>query len=147
MAAGLSLKPENVDALRERLNRIARRSLKPDQLQPSLRLDSEVSMGDLALARLHELERLQQTGMGNPPVQFFARNLTHQRPLLRMGVKKQHVKMWVTDGRAGAEAVWWGAGEEALPVGRFDLAFAPQLNEFNGKTNVQLKVLDWRPAS
>jgi len=31
-------------------------------------------------------------------------------------------------------------------VGQFDLAFAPSINEFNGRTTVQLKVLDWRPA-
>jgi hypothetical protein len=28
----------------------------------------------------------------------------------------------------------------------FDLAFTPQLNEFNGRVSVQLKLLDWRPA-
>jgi len=30
--------------------------------------------------------------------------------------------------------------------GQFDLAFAPQVNEFNGRRPVQLKVLDWRPV-
>jgi len=44
------------------------------------------------------------------------------------------------------EAVWWGAGNESLPVGRFDLAFAPQINSYNGRRIVQLKVLDWRKA-
>jgi hypothetical protein len=33
-----------------------------------------------------------------------------------------------------------------LPVGRFDLAFAPQINQYNGKRAVQLKVLDWRAS-
>jgi len=42
--------------------------------------------------------------------------------------------------------VWWNAGEGSLPVGKFDLAFAPSLNAFNGRTTVQLKVLDWRGA-
>jgi hypothetical protein len=55
--------------------------------------------------------------------------------------------MWVTDGAVALEAVWWGAGEKSLPVGQFDLAFAPQINEFNDRRIVQLKVLDWRPAS
>jgi hypothetical protein len=32
-------------------------------------------------------------------------------------------------------------------VGAFDLAFAPQVNDFNGRTTVQLKVLDWRAAA
>jgi hypothetical protein len=52
----------------------------------------------------------------------------------------------VTDGSATRPAVLWGAGDGPLPVGRFDLAFVPQLNEFNNSVTVQLKVLDWRPA-
>ena len=83
-------------------------------------------------------------GQGNPHVQFVAANVTQARPLMRMGAEKQHVKMWVTDGRVSHEAVWWGAGQGSLPTGRFDLAFAPQINEFNGRRTVQLKVLDWR---
>jgi hypothetical protein len=43
-------------------------------------------------------------------------------------------------------AVWWNGGEKSLPVGKFDLAFAPQINEFNGNRTVQLKVLDWHPS-
>lgn len=146
MAAGLSLRPENLDALRARLNDLARRTLTPAQLQPTLRLDAEVSLPELSLDRLQELGQLQQTGIGNPPVHFCARHLTHQRPLQRIGAGRKHAKLWVTDGRAMREAVMWGVGDGPLPVGRFDLAFAPQLNEFNGTVGVQLKVLDWRPA-
>jgi hypothetical protein len=36
--------------------------------------------------------------------------------------------------------------EASLPTGKFDLAFAPQENDFNGRRSVQLKVLDWRPT-
>jgi hypothetical protein len=52
----------------------------------------------------------------------------------------------VTDGKTTHEAVWWNAGNGSLPVGKFDLAFAPGVNEFNGKRAVQLKVLDWQPV-
>ena len=122
-------------------------TLKPDELQAPLRLDGEVSPSALSLSSLAELDQLKPMGMGNPALQFFARNLTHQRPLQRIGAEKQHVKLWVTDGTATCEAVWWNAGGQSLPVGRFDLAFTPQSNEFNGRRAVQLKVLDWRPAS
>jgi hypothetical protein len=54
--------------------------------------------------------------------------------------------MWVTDAATTHEAVWWGAGNEAQPAVRFDLAFAPQVNDYNNRRTVQLKVLDWRPA-
>jgi len=146
MAAGLSVAPDKVDLLRLRLNEIARRRLRPEDLQPPLRLDAEVGLAELTLDSLAELEKMKPLGQGNPPLQFCARNLAHKKPFQRMGAKKQHLKLWVTDGTTTHEAVWWNAGEGLLPAGRFDLAFAPDLNEFNGRTTVQLKVLDWRPA-
>ncbi len=146
MAAGLSLQPDKVDAFRQRLNELARRALKPEDLQPPLRLDAEVGLDEMTLESLGELACLRPTGQGNPPVQFCARSVTHQRPLQRMGADKQHVKLWVTDGVVTHEAVWWNGGDKSLPVGKFDLAFAPQINEFNGRRAAQLKVLDWKPA-
>jgi single-stranded-DNA-specific exonuclease len=146
MAAGLSIAPEKIDALRQRLNELARRSLKPEDLQPPLRLDAEVGLDEINFETLAELERLKPTGQGNPGVHFCARNLTHARPLQRMGKEKQHVKLWVKADAVTHEAVWWNGGEKSLPVGKFDLAFAPQVNEFNGRRAVQLKVLDWRSA-
>jgi len=158
MAAGLSVQPDKIDALRERLNELARHALKPEDLQPPLRLDAEVGLDELTLETLRDLSRLKPMGQGNPCVQFCARNLMHARPLQRLGADQQHVKMWVTDtpspyggyGAAGGtvlEAVWWNGGAESLPVGKFNLAFAPQVNQFNGNRSVQLKVLDWQPAA
>jgi len=144
MAAGLSIAPDKIDLLRQRLNELARRALKPEDLQPPLRIDAEVGLDEINFDSLAELDRLKPTGQGNPAVQYCTRNLSHQRPLQRIGAEKRHVKMWVTDGMATHEAVWWNGGEASLPVGKFDLAFAPQVNEFNGNRTVQLKVLDWR---
>jgi len=144
LAAGVTIRPGQIGPLRARLNELARRSLKPEQFQPSLRLDAEVSAADLGLERVRELGQLEQTGIGNPPVRLWLRNVTHSRPLLRMGNDKKHARLWLTDGRRALEAVLWNVGDGPLPVGRFDLAFTPQLNEFNGSTTVQLKVLDWR---
>lgn len=147
MAAGITIHPDKLDALRTRLNELARHALKPEDLQPPLRLDAEIKLADLSLSALAELDQLRPNGMGNPNVQFSTRNVTHARPLQRMGADKQHVKLWITDGTATHEAVWWNGGKQSLPVGKFDLAFAPQVNEFNGRRAVQLKMLDWRPAS
>ena len=144
MAAGLTIAPDKVDLFRARLNEIARRTLKSEDLQPPLRLDAEVALNEITLDSLAELEQLKPMGQGNPALQFCARNLTQKKPPLRMGATKQHVKLWVSDGAVTHEAVWWNAG--ALPDGKFDLAFAPSVNEFNGRTTVQLKVLDWRAS-
>jgi len=146
MAAGLSIESGKIDLLRARLNALARKHLKPEDLQPPLRLDAEVGLDEIHFDMLAELDRLKPVGQGNPSVQFFARNVTHARPLQRMGAEKQHVKMLLTDGAAKHEAVWWNGGDGLLPVGKFDVAFVPQVNEFNGNRTVQLKVLDWRAA-
>ncbi len=146
MAAGVTIHPDKLDVFRERMNAIARRTLKPEQLQPSLRIDAVVTCADLTVSRMEELARLEQTGMGNPRVQFCVRNVGHERALQRMGKDKQHTKMWITDGARTCEAVLWNAKEGSLPVGKFDLACVPELNRYNGNTRVQLKVLDWREA-
>lgn len=157
MAAGLSILPDKIDLLRTQLNELARRHLKPDDLQPSLRLDAEVGLDEINFQTLAELEKLKPHGQGNSSIQFCARNLSHAKPLQRMGANKQHVKMWVTDtpspsgygaasGSAKLEAVWWNGGEKSLPVGKFDLAFVPQINQFNSNRTIQLKVLDWQLA-
>ena len=146
MAAGISILPGRLDDFRVRLNEVARRFLTPDSFQPQLRLDAEVGLEEMTLLCLDQLGQLRPAGQGNPAVQFLARNLTHDRPLQRMGAQKQHVKLWPTDGATLHEGVWWGAGNESLPVGRFDLAFTPEINVYNGRRSVQLKVLDWRPT-
>jgi len=146
MAAGLTIASANLDAFRARLNEVARVALKPEDLQAPLRLDAEVGLEEMTLECVAALDQLRPMGQGNPAAQFFARNVTHRRPLQRLGAEKQHVKMWVTDGTTSQEAVWWRGGNESLPVGKFDLAFAPVADKYNGRTNVQLKVLDWRPA-
>ncbi|MBI3417798.1 MAG: single-stranded-DNA-specific exonuclease RecJ [Verrucomicrobia bacterium] len=146
MAAGLSIAPGNLDGFRERLNELAQRSLTPEMLRPVLRLDAEVALPELTLAELAHLNQLKPTGQGNPVVNLMARSLTMKRPPQRIGKEGRHAKFQVTDGSTELEAVWWSVNDSPLPGGRFDLAFEPQLNEYNGRRMVQLKVLDWRPA-
>jgi single-stranded-DNA-specific exonuclease len=146
MAAGLTIATANLELFRAKLNEVARRSLKPEELQAPLRVDAEVGLVEVSLECLGHLDRLKPLGQGNPSVQLVARNLRQQRPAQRMGAEKQHLKLWVTDGTAACEAVWWNASQEAQPTERFDLAFAPQVNEYNGRRTIQLKVLDWAAA-
>jgi len=132
--------------LRSRLNELARRTLSREQLQPLLLLDAEVSLRDLSVRQLEELRRLEPAGQGNSPVQLAVRNVSLQRPPQRMGRGQQHAKLWITDGRTVCEVVCWNCDKEAAPGGNFDLAFVPQINDYNGSRSLQLKLLDWRPA-
>ncbi|MBA4148537.1 MAG: single-stranded-DNA-specific exonuclease RecJ [Verrucomicrobia bacterium] len=144
MAAGLTIDPEKLELFRTRMNEIARCKIKPEELKPVLRLDAEIQLSDLTVTSVTELERLKPFGSQNPSIQLVVRGVSHQRAPQRIGKEGQHVKFRVTDGKRTFDALWWNCGTDTtLPKVMFDLAFVPQINEFNGNSSVQLKVLDW----
>jgi single-stranded-DNA-specific exonuclease len=146
MAAGLALAPERLDAFRVRLNEIVRRDLDEESLKPPLRLDAAVTLEELDLPALTELERLQPTGQGNPSVQVMVPRLTlRSRPRV-IGKERNHLLLTFTDGRSEMEAVWWNGADQPLPEGACDLACVPEVNSFRGRNTPRLKVLDWRPS-
>jgi single-stranded-DNA-specific exonuclease len=147
MAAGLSIEAAQVGPLRQRLNEMARAALSQEQLRPCLKLDAEVTSSELTLEQVEELARLDPVGQGNPTVRLALRGLSHARPPMRMGKEQQHVKLRVSAGGPMLEAVWWNCRDAALPGARFDLAFTPTVNEYNGRRSVQLKVLDWQACA
>jgi len=146
MAAGVTMEAARCDEFRERLNRLARERIPTEALRPALRLDGEVSLSSLTMAEMENFARLQPTGEGNPPVQLAARGLRLKGEPRRLGANGQHLRFTVTDRRAAHRAVWWNAPAEAKFPAEFDLAFAPELNEYNGSTTIQLKTLDLRNA-
>jgi single-stranded-DNA-specific exonuclease len=147
MAAGLSIDAGQIGLLRQRLNGLARAALSEEQLRPCLKLDAQVESSGLTLKQVEELARLDPVGQGNPPVRLACRGLSHARPPQRMGKENQHVKLRVSSGGPMLEAVWWNCRQAPLPGDRFDLAFTPTVNEYNGRRSVQLKVLDWQPSA
>lgn len=147
MAAGLSLLPERLPAFQKRINEYARDHLPRKCLLPLLHLDAIVSLDKMALPIMEELLRLKPFGAGNAPLQFAAQKLALQKPPLRMGKGGEHAKFWIEDGNAQSEVLWWNCGKKELPSGCFDLAFVPQINDYNGRRSIQLKLLDWKPAS
>jgi len=147
MAAGVSIQSEQLDPFRQRLNALAQAALRPEHLQPSLKLDAEVALSELTLELIEELERLAPMGQGNPTVRLALRGVTHRTAPRQIGRDNQHLKLFLTDGRHTAEAVWWNGSHAKWPENRFDIAFSPEINEYKGRRSVQLKILDWRPCA
>lgn len=146
MAAGLSIAPENLAAFRERINNFAKKTLTKESFSPVVKLDAFVSLGAMVLPRMEELMSLRPFGAGNAPLQFAVKNVVLQSLLPhRMGNDGQHAKFWITDGEVSNEVLWWNCGKQDMPSGHFDLAFAPQINDYNGRRSIQLKMLNWQP--
>jgi len=146
MAAGVSVKPGRLDAFRERINEIAKKTITPDMFQPPLKLDAETDLSELTLVHIESMRQLEPLGQGNPEIQLLVADLTLSSPIYRMGRDKQHAKFWVTDERGACEVIAWNLRPEDEPKDTFDIAVAPKINDFNGRRSVQLKLVDWRPA-
>lgn len=146
MAAGVTVDPGKLEALRERMNRIARGSLTAEQLIPGLRVDARVGLGQVTDGMMAELGRLEPFGQGNPAVHLHVPGLRHGRPPARMGKEQQHWRFTFTDGGTQLEGVWWSAGDRPVPVGDFEIVGVPEINEYNGRRSVRLRMLDWRPV-
>ena len=146
MAAGVSVKPGRLEAFRERINEIAKKTITPEMFQPPLKLDAGTDLSELTLMHIEEMSQLEPIGQGNPEIQLLVPELTLSSPIYRMGRDKQHAKFWVTDNHDACEVVAWNLKPEDEPKESFDIAVAPQINDFNGRRSVQLKLIDWRPA-
>ncbi len=146
MAAGVSVKPGKLDAFRERINEIAKKSIRPEMFQAPLKLDAETNLSEMTLVRIQEMQQIEPTGQGNPEIQLLIPNLTMSGPIYRIGKEKQHVKFWANDEGESCEVIAWNLKAEDEPKGKFDLAVAPQVNSYNGHLSVQLKLIDWRPT-
>lgn len=144
MAAGLTLRPEQLSPLRDRLNGLAREQLHTDQLRPLLRVDAEVGLAELTPALFAELESLAPFGAGNPGVLLVVRGLRLAGTPRRIGRAGEHLRLQVTDGGAPAEVLWWGGADRELPTGSFALATRARLNTYQGRESWRLELVDWQ---
>jgi len=150
MAAGLTIRPDRVPLLRERLNEFAVRTLEESHLVPTLRLDGWIALDELTLPVLRQLECLQPFGMANPaPV--FAVNGVEILQARRVGYDGKHLKLLVRDPETGLEvgAIGFRMGELENCLGpnlRVDLAFKPTINQWEEREEVQLELRDIRLA-
>jgi single-stranded-DNA-specific exonuclease len=143
MAAGLSVMPENVPKLREALNEHARQTIPAEALVPAWRLDAELSFGELSEELVEELSQIEPTGQENPKPLFCARGVRIRNEPRVVGKTGEHLKLWLTDGRNSFDAIGFGMGKREFKAGdAVDIVFAPEINEYEGRRSVQLKLQD-----
>ncbi len=147
MAAGFTVLNDNIGVLRQELLRKAQASLGGRELKRRLPIDSEVNLADLSPALLAELELLEPTGHGNPQAAFLTRTL-HVLHCRRVGAEGRHLKLRLAgEGAAPIDAIGFGLGEWSRQMpSRIDSVYHPEINEWNGRRSLQLRLLDIRPA-
>lgn len=147
MAAGFTVLNKNIDVLRQELQRKARASLSGRALKRRLAIDSEVGLAAISLDLMEELELLEPTGHGNPQATFLTRDL-HVLHCRRVGAEGRHLKLRLAgEGAPPIDAIGFGLGEWARQMpSSIDSVYQPEINEWNGRRSLQLRLLDIRPA-
>ncbi len=144
MAAGLTIRRDNLDAFRARFAGITRERLGPEDLGPEQRVDLEVGLSDMT----YELERLcrylEPCGTGNASPVFGVRGI---RLAARSRVGNGHLKGVLDDGRYRLPAIGfqWADRVPWLGDDPVDAAFRLECNEWNGQVSLQARLCALSP--
>ncbi len=142
MAAGFTIRGDQLDELKARLNRFAAEEMGGRDLTRTLTADAEVALSDITLELIRSLHRLEPHGIGNPAPLFLLRGVQNKGVNV---LKEKHLKISVSDGRATLPALWWSSAEHYKTIAKaplLSLLCRPEINAWNGRETCQLKVVD-----
>jgi single-stranded-DNA-specific exonuclease len=145
MAAGLSLSSEGLPAFASAFEAHARAELGEDELIPVINHDGSVLLEEIDLDVLHQMAGLAPFGMENPEPLMVVESV---RAMRVREVKGGHLRFTVCQGAFSHPAIAFGMLERREELqGEIDLLVAPQINEYQGRETVQLRVKDVRPVA
>lgn len=142
-AAGLDVRIDRIDALRDAFNAHAHEVLDADDLVQNVSIDLELRLGDATVEFIDMLRHLGPFGIGNPSPVFVARSVRLVREPRIVG--DGHAKLLIGDDTGRLDAIGFGMGDrvrEARAQDRFDVAFHLQVDEWNDLRRPQARLLD-----
>lgn len=149
MAAGVSLETRNIGAFRERLEGCAEEWIPAERLRPTLRIDAAVDGARVDFALAEELARLAPFGMGNPAPVLAVLD-AQIAGMRRVGAAGDHLRLELEAQGRRLRAIGFGLAGRIEAVARsganVDAAFVPEVREWNGRRELQLRLKDVRPA-
>ncbi|SFD33445.1 single-stranded-DNA-specific exonuclease RecJ [Clostridium uliginosum] len=162
MAAGLSLQEENIELLRRSLNQNT--LLTEDDLIPKVTIDTALNLDQINYHMISDLNMLEPFGKGNSKPLFGAKNVNAIKAMV-LGKNKNvlKIKLKTILGKS-IDGVYFGNindfeetilnkyGNEELQKlydGTYnsvnlDLIFYPSINEYNGNSNIQIIIQNYR---
>src|SRR5690606_3335609 len=147
-AAGLSIAPEKLMELRERLIKDIGEQVKKAPLQPHLNLDTEITSEEISLETIHQLTSLEPFGMGNPAPKFLFKNV-HIKQIRPVGQDKTHLQFGFQQANRFFKGIAFQFAEHEGTLKQWntvDLACQLSKNEFRGQVTVDLQVVDMRKS-
>ncbi len=140
-AAGMSIKCQNIDLFRERLNQVVGTMISAQDLVPQVIADAEISLSQLSPKFFRIINEMAPFGPGNMRPVLFCKNLKCKYNPRVVG--QNHLKMLVVGDGVSMDAIGFNFGDrydEICQASEINLAFSLDENEWNGRTNLQMKV-------
>lgn len=143
LAAGLSIKTENIDEFRRKINEYSAGKINVSDLVPTISIDAQIKVPYITISTINDINKLQPFGVENPTPVFSVRNIKIHKLSVMSGGK--HLRMTLFKDNKYLDSVGFGMGEYAkhLKEGDFiDVAFGLDINDFRGFRNAQLIIKD-----
>ena len=143
-AAGFTITPQNISLFRERLSALVMESVGSQGFIRLLCVDGTVTLDELTMDLVREMEKLAPFGQGNPEPRLGTRGLEVVSSRI---VGNNHLKLRLKQGSGaavGAIAFNLGSmlGKQVRDGARLAAVFTPRINVWNGTTTVQLEIRD-----
>jgi single-stranded-DNA-specific exonuclease len=144
-AAGLSLEPERFEAFQQAFDQAVADTITPEQKVPLLVIDAELPLDQVDERLIRLINRMEPFGPSNRRPTFMARGV---QVLHETVLKDVHIKLVLQQESQMVEAIGFHLAERfATCQGPcVDVAFQPIFNTWNGKTRINLRLKDVRPA-
>jgi single-stranded-DNA-specific exonuclease len=150
-AAGLQIKFEDIPKLKLHANNYAKEFLKGRIRDKVLKIDFPIHLKNINYDLYNQINLLKPFGVGNPQPIFVSYSCIVMSAS-NVGNSKKFVKLRLTDKEKNIyiDSIWFSSiytPEEIVKFGNVDIAFNITENTWNGKSDLQLKILDLKPHS
>jgi single-stranded-DNA-specific exonuclease len=147
-AAGMTMKPENVEKFRERFHAYVDEHIDPEMLIPQVEIDSELLFSEITPQFRSTLGRFQPFGPGNNSPAFVTAGVSNSGNARLVGAEFEHLKMDLMQGQKpnttiGAIAFQQPKLYEYVRAGRpIDVCYSIVENHYRGTVTPQLRIKD-----
>jgi len=143
-AAGLTVRAENIEILRERMQIVSDQSISNEDLIPTLEIQSKISLKDLDASFLKWLKMFAPYGPSNLRPVFVSRNVEVVGDVFVVG--NNHLKFKVKSEGIVIDVIAFNfaeVGDKMKPSRQhIDAAYVIEENTWNGRTTIQMRIKD-----
>jgi single-stranded-DNA-specific exonuclease len=144
MAAGMTLKIEDVAELRSRLNALAKEQLTEEDFMPVTMLDGVAAIEDISIQTIEEMNLLAPFGMGNPKPKILIEK-SEIAGIRKIGANQNHLKLQLKKNESALDGVGFNLGhkfDHLSPLAKVSVIGELSVNEWNNVRKPQIFLAD-----